>query len=120
MGFGKIEATAAALDRMNRAFALVCPKRHAEELAERGMIPASAAAAKSWRDRIAATVTDEMLAEAGVTIDDVALAVEFFTATRARITREQIGGFAWVWFLEDGMPGYLVFADGYRAGPAGP
>lgn len=103
---------------MDRAFALVCPSEHAKELAARGMISEADAAKVTWRDRIAAVVTDDMLVAHGLTISDVAAAIEFFTATKAEISRERIAGLSWVYFLQE-TPGYLVTADGYRRGPAG-
>jgi hypothetical protein len=79
------------------AFALVDPSRNS--------------CLRSWKDQIAAVVTDRELEAAGVTIEQVNDAIEFFTATTALTTREKIGTGA--------EPGYLILADGYRAGPAG-
>ena len=104
---------------LDRAFGLVDPSASAARLAEIGAMSASAAASASWKDPIAEIVTDEELAAAGVTIADVAEAIGFFTATEAKITRERIGGTPFVRYLGDGAPGYMIFADGYRNGPAG-
>jgi len=65
----------------------------------------------SWKDRIAALVTDAQLTAAGVTIEQVNASIAFFTATMPTTTREKIG--------TSEEPGYLVLAKGYRAGPAG-
>ena len=105
--------------RMERAFRLVDPAERARELVERGIIPESAAASVSWRDEIAAVVTDEQLAEARVTIDDVKQSIAFFTATEAYCFREAVGSLPWVAFLRC-VGGWMVRADGYRKGPAGP
>lgn len=105
-------------DKMRRAFNLVDPSVIFSELVARGLFKAGAAPAWTWKDRIGALVTDEDLAAADVTIDDVREAVEHFTATEAQVTRAQIEGRAWVHFLE-ARPGYMVQAVGYNAGPAG-
>ena len=104
-------------NRMDRAFALVCPATQARALANRGMLSPSAAAAVSWKDRIACLITDDMLSDAGVTIGDVADAIDFFTATPARIERHEIGSLPWISF-PNGVHGFLVQAPGYRRGPA--
>lgn len=103
--------------RMARAFDLVCPQKHAAELAERGLITRGSAAERTWRDPINAVVTDGMLIEAGVSIADVAEAIAFYTATEARISAERIGSLPWVSFI-GGTDGFYVRAIGYRRGPA--
>lgn len=96
-----------------KAFALVDPAEHAKRLAAAGLITAEQAATKSWKDAIAAVVTDAELKAAGVTIDGVARAIEFFTATTAKITRERIAV-----RVGKNERGFLVLAAGYRNGPA--
>ena len=59
---------------------------------------------RDWKAPIDAVVP---LTEADTTIE----AIEFYTATKARILRWQ--------FMEDGRAGVHIQADGYRAGPAG-
>lgn len=100
---------------MEIAFVLVNPAERAMSLAEAGYPGVSA----SWRDPIAAVITDEELESRGITIQDVRDSVEFYTATEATITREQIKSTPLVSYLEP-ISGYLVIAKGYRAGPAGP
>lgn len=63
-------------------------------------------APSDWRAEIDAHVTGSALAEQGLTIRNVAEAVEFYTATEAT-------------FVPEG-DGFRVKAAGYRAGPAGP
>jgi hypothetical protein len=70
------------------AFALVCPTRRGAH----------------WKDQIDQVVTDAELREAGVTIEQVAEAVPFMTATEPTLFR--VAG------------GWRVTAKGYRAGPA--
>lgn len=91
-------------DRISKA------SRAAHEAAFALVDPSSRPGA-DWKARIAALVTDTQLAAAGVTIDQVNAAIEFYTATKPTTTREKIA--------PTGEPGYLVLADGYRAGPAG-
>jgi hypothetical protein len=74
---------------MEAAWELVCPVTH-------------------WKDPVNAVVTAKQMRAAGVTMQDIADAVDFYTATRAR--------FKLVSSLE---PAYVVTAKGYRAGPAG-
>lgn len=118
MGMNEIAAILAASktphqERMERAFALVSPDLHAKRLgyasSELGLV--------SWKDPIAALVPQSELDASGVTIQDVAEAVEFFTATTASITAEKIGRIGSRDFR--GAPGFLVLADGYCMGPAG-
>lgn len=100
---------------LSKAFDLVCPAKHAQALVEQGKLSAENAAQVSWRDRIAALVTDSALVAAGVDVSMVCQAVAHYTATEARVSRHVIS-------KADGStePGYLVQAAGYRAGPAGP
>lgn len=58
-----------------------------------------------WKDEVKDFVSLATLAYHGIKIEEVATAIEFFTATVATI-------------LPDGA-GYLVTAPGYRRGPAG-
>ena len=95
-----------------KAFELVDPSIIAKRLADTGKVPAKYAAHVTWRDRIVAIVTDADLASAGVTIEQIKESIVFFTATRPTVTRERIA--------PQNVPGYLVLADGYRNGPAGP
>lgn len=108
-------------EKMAKAFALVCPLKCAERLVKAGWLSEENLKKVSWRDRIAAVVTDAELAEAGVTIAEVREAVAFYTATEASVSRERI---AKTLPNKRGKTknelGYLVMADGYRAGPAGP
>lgn len=62
-----------------------------------------------WKKPVLALVSNKMLQAAGLSIEDVAEAVAFFTATVAKVTPAG---------TSDG-PGYFVTAVGYRAGPAG-
>jgi hypothetical protein len=105
--------------KLSTAFDLVNPAIKMAEMAQRDPRLASWAAKASWKDEIADLVSDETLAAAGVTIEDVREAIEFYTATEAKITREQIGGEHGVHY-DPPKPGYLVIAKGYRKGPAGP
>jgi hypothetical protein len=101
-------------DKLGTAFDLVTPAPNAAVMALYGVKSLRG----DWKDRIHAIVTDDDLAAAGVTIADVEEAVIHYTATIARVTRERIKGTTLVTYL-DVVPGYLVMADGYRAGPAG-
>lgn len=100
------------------AFDLVCPAKHARLLADRGIISASAAATVTWKAPIGALILDVELADAGLSIDDVIEAIEFYTATRATVQRAPIGRRS-AQSDGDGRMGYLVTADGYARGPAG-
>lgn len=108
------------MDKMARAFDLVNPAIKAKSYADAGLISQEDAAAVSWKRQIADIVLDSELAVANVTIDDVGRAVEFYTATKASITRTSVG-----MMPLDEVPsptprmGYLVMALGYSAGPAG-
>lgn len=104
---------------MSKAFDLVDPGKRAAFLADVGLITREAAELKSWRDEIYDAVTEAELEEAGVTIDDVARAIEFYTATVPTIVKHTIGSRPWVVYFEN-QPGYLIRAKGYRQGPAGP
>lgn len=104
---------------MRTAWNLVCPRRRAERLVEAGLVTAQDISRVTWRDAIAATLTDVELNEAGVTIEDVRTAVAFYTGCKAQITREKIAG-VWGKKYEPPVPGYLVIAEGYRMGPWGP
>lgn len=102
-------------DRMHAVFALVDPRTHALRAAARGEMQASVAAKTSWRDRIAVVVTDSELAAIETTIGEVERAITYMTATNARSTHYSKadngkGGIE---------PGWVIIADGYRAGPAG-
>lgn len=116
--------TALAIDlashraRMTTAFDLVCPGKHARELAARGMISPEIAERFTWRERIAATVLEEDLDAAGLTLADVIEAVEFFTATSPTVEEANVASEAWVSFITP-RRGFLILADGYRLGPAG-
>lgn len=103
---------------MDRAFALVNPRRHANELAERGMISREAASQKNWKDEIVSVVSQIELDEAGVTIEQVQEAIVYMTATAATVQPVTIKGEAWVTYLGSGIRGFLVRAPGYRQGPA--
>lgn len=110
----------ATTDTLSAAFDLVCPRKTIERWAAREpRITRKMVESRTWRDKIAALVTDADLAAAGVTIEQVKEAVEHYTATSARVTRQQIAGRLGETF-ENPQPGYLVCADGYRCGPAGP
>ncbi len=102
-------------DRMHQVFALVNPAVHAKRAAERGEMQASVAAKICWRDRIAAIVTESELLAADTSIGEVERAIMYMTATKARSTHYSKadngkGGIE---------PGWVIIADGYRAGPAG-
>lgn len=123
-----MNATAENLETLNaqaethrRAFDLVCPRKYAAKLAAAGIISRAEAAAVSWKEQIAALVLRSELVAAGVTIQDVAAAVEFYTATKAMVSAERIGLRAHEidQKVRAGRLGYLVMADGYAAGPAG-
>lgn len=98
---------------LSKAFDLVNPALYAKRLSEAYGIDAKG----HWKDEISTLLTDVELAEAGVTIKDVEEAIEFYTATEAKVTRERIGGDAFVRYLKD-EPGYLIISPGYRGGPA--
>jgi hypothetical protein len=87
------------LQTMHAAFELVSPEKFG---------------AKDWRCAINAFVTISELRKAGVTIEDVAQAIAFMTATEASVS-EPLGIAG-----KPGELGYVVRAKGYRAGPAGP
>ena len=63
--------------------------------------------AGDWRAPIFATTSHAVIGMAGVTLGDVLEAVEYFTATVAKVTEDDFGLIT-------------VCADGYRNGPAGP
>jgi hypothetical protein len=102
-----------------KAWDLVCPALHAKRLAERGLITAEQASKVSWKGRIVALVLDSELDAAGVTLEDIAEAVEFYTATEAFISPEMVGYRAGD---EDRdvspRPGHFIQAAGYAAGRA--
>lgn len=106
-------------ETMRRAFHLVNPAAHAQELARRGLISQEAADAQDWRGEIACTVTLEELEAHQLTIQNVIDSVAHMTATVARVTPATIKGEPWITYI-DAKPGFLVLADGYRKGPAGP
>lgn len=83
-------------EKARKAFELVTPERFG---------------AKDWREPIEAIVTGVELAEAKVTIEEVAEAVAFMTATEAKVEAVPTGTRFVVW---------KVTATGYRRGPAGP
>jgi hypothetical protein len=80
---------------MYRAFALVCPKAWGKA---------------DWKEPVNAVLTNADLDVAGVTLADVCKAVEFFTATTARVTYSTVHA--------TGEPAYIIRAVGYRRGPA--
>ena len=83
--------------KMDKAFELVDP-------AKRG--------ARDWKERISAWVREHELEAAGLTIEEVAEAVVFFTATEPKVEKMT---------MYDGTGyGFYVTAKGSRAGPAGP
>jgi hypothetical protein len=100
--------------KLSRAFDLVTPAPNPELCALYGLTGGR----RDWKDRIHAIVTDDELEAANVTIADVEEAIAHYTATIPRVTRERIKGTLRVTYI-DGCPGYMVQADGYRAGPAG-
>lgn len=105
---------------LSAAFDLVCPRKCLERWAAREpRITRKMIESRSWRDQIDALVTDEDLSAAGVTIAEVEAAIVFYTATQARVSREQIAGRLGETFTTP-RPGYLISAAGYRNGPAGP
>jgi hypothetical protein len=116
-----INVSAALADRDTRlapAFALVDPAAHARFLAERGFISNDAASRISWKDPISALVTKAELRAEGLSIQDVAEAVAFYTATEASVLPVTVGRRSG--HEGTGGPGYLVTALGYHRGPAGP
>jgi len=60
--------------------------------------------AADWRAPVLAVLTDADLTAAGVTLEQVTAAVEFFTATKATVVTTNA---------------HIIRAEGYRAGPAG-
>jgi len=98
--------------RHARAFAFVDPSERVKQYVKSGQLTAEQAARVTWKDRICSIVTEADLAAQGLGIDDVARAIEFYTATIAKVTIERIA--------PTNELGYLVLADGYRNGPAGP
>jgi hypothetical protein len=100
--------------KLARAFDLISPAPNPEICALYGLTGGG----RDWKDRIHAIVTDDELEAANVTISDVEEAIMHYTATIPRVTRERIKGTLRVTYV-DGLPGYMVQADGYRAGPAG-
>lgn len=86
----------------NRAFCLVSPDEW-----KRG----------DWKDTIHAVLLASDLETAGVTIDEVAAAIEFFTSTKAKVTETTLSGNFRTEFPNPKL--YVVEADGYRRGPAG-
>lgn len=87
-----MQTTTATKTEMETAFNLVAPKG-------------------DWRAEITAFVTKEQLFAANVTVEDVAEAIAFFTATVAKTTHIEHEG-RWL--------GTVFQAAGYRRGPAGP
>ena len=79
---------------MNKAFALVSPEFWGKA---------------DWRSAISAVLTNADLEAVGVSLADVADAIEFFTATKASVTYSSTLG---------GEPVYIVRAAGFRNGPA--
>jgi len=80
--------------RMNKAFDVVC--NHAD-----------------WRAEIIMFGTESLMLEVmrlrKTSLEEVADAVEFMTATKLEITR----------YFAEGQPMIKIHADGYRKGPAG-
>ena len=104
---------------MRRAFQLVNPAVHAQELARRGIVSQEAADKQDWKGEIAIAITLETIESAGLTIAQIEDSIPFMTATRAQILPADIAGEPWVCYLGS-RPGFLILADGYRKGPAGP
>jgi hypothetical protein len=110
--------TKSRVDTLRTAFALVDPLETIGHFYGADMMRRNADEGRSWRDRIATLVPQERLDAAGVTIDDVRESVIHFTATEPTITAHTIGQVGIRHY--HGRPGYLVLAEGYRRGPAGP
>ncbi len=91
-----MESFEATTARMAKAWNMVCPTNHG---------------AKDWREPVRAYVNERELEEAGTTIAEVEEAVAFYTATEATTTEFKNAG---------GGRGWMVYAAGYRRGPAGP
>ena len=100
--------------KLARAFDLISPAPNPELCALYGLTGVRG----DWKDPIWALVMDAELVAADVTIADVEEAIIHYTATVPRVSREVIKGTLRVTYV-DGLPGYMVQADGYRAGPAG-
>lgn len=92
----EVNPDAAAPERLQRAFALVCPKAW-------GRV--------DWKAEVKAVLHPADLAAALVTIGDVVEAVAFYTATPCGVREVEINA-------EPGVMAHVVFADGYRKGPA--
>ena len=105
-------------EKFATAFELVCPAKHAVALAKAGLISAACAATVTWKAPIGALILDVEIEAAGLTIDDVRDAIEFYTATKATTRRAPIGKRSGQCDGE-GRMGYLVTAEGYAKGPAG-
>ena len=105
------QATETLRSTMERAFDLVDPAMRATALLGHSNH------GKTWKDPICSLLPQSELDSAGVTIEQVAEAIAFYTATEAGISAEKIGRVGAV--DHHGAPGYLVMADGYRRGPAG-
>lgn len=104
---------------MQRAFHLVNPAAQAQELARRGLISQEAADRQDWRGEIAIALTLEAIEAEGLTLQNVEDSILFMTGTVANVIPAQIAGEAWISYLKP-RPGFLILADGYRKGPAGP
>ena len=100
--------------KLARAFDLISPAPNPELCALYGLTGSRG----DWKDPIFALVTDDELTAAEVTISDVEEAIIHYTATVPRVTRERIKGTLRISYV-DGCSGYMVQAEGYRAGPAG-
>jgi hypothetical protein len=100
---------------LSKAFALVCPATRAAALASAYALDGYSA---HWKDPIRAVVTDIELEATGVTIADVERAIMHYTSTTAKVTREIVKSTSFATYLAP-VGAYTVFADGYRAGPAG-
>ena len=95
VSFETIEGHTAEQAHMHRAFALVCPSHWN--------------VSGDWKDEVRAVITDADLEAVGVTLQDVAKSVSFFTATESYTQPLQ---------TLKGETVYVVRAKGYRAGPA--
>lgn len=101
--------------RMARAWTLVDPQQVAIRLFHEGKVSKADMERATWRDPIRCCVTERDLREAAVTIEDVAAAIVFYTATEATMSE-------WMHSTK-GQPDqklWHVDAVGYRMGPAGP
>lgn len=92
--FGPTVTFSTRADVHARAFALVCPEAWGRA---------------DWKEAVSAVLDAKDLEAADVTIEQVVDAVAFFTATEATVKHLT---------TTQGAPCMVVFADGYRKGPA--